>query len=159
MSTGKRCIIFAGASAAAVLIAYAVFLRDIPAPTVAPSSSIAPASSIAPSSLTASEVQEKVSETIDGIKSGEISTAKHAATFDNFIRGTFFRISDCLTLCNQEKSLAREYAKQEAALSAKAAVDKSVDAAAEQARDAILEQLPGFVSEQPPKENAAPGEQ
>ena len=94
MTTGTRCFIFAGATAATVLVVYAVFLHDIPAPTSVSSS------------LPSASVEEKVSETIDGIKSGEISTAKHAATFDNFIRGTFIRISDALTLCNQEKALS-----------------------------------------------------
>jgi len=98
------------------------------------------------SSLTASEVQEKVSETIDGIKSGEISTAKHAENFDNFLQETFIRISDCMTLCRQEMALARECAKQDAAQTAKEIIEKSKDAVIEQEGKAIWESLPDLIS-------------
>lgn len=102
--------------------------------------------SSAESSLTASEVQEKVSETIDGIKSGEISTAKHAEDFDNFIQETFIRISDCMTLGKQEMVLARESAKQEAVQTARDIVEKSKDVALEKGGKAIWESLPGLIS-------------
>ena len=114
-----------------------------PSPKAASDSSNA---SAAESSLTASEVQEKVSETIDGIKSGEISTAKHAEEFDNFIQETFIRISDCMTLCKQEMVLARESAKQEATQTAKDIIVKSKDVVIEKGGKAIWESLPDLIS-------------
>lgn len=144
MTTGVRSFIFAGAACAAVFIACALFLRAQAQDSA--TRSVLPASPVAPSSLNPASVQEKVSETVDGIISGDVSTAEKAEQFDNFLRRTFIRISDCMTLGRQEMTLAREYARQEAAQTAKDIFTKSVNAAAEQGREAILEKLPEFIS-------------
>jgi len=103
-------------------------------------------------------VTEKVADAIEGIKSGDISAAKEAVVFDKLLSYTLIRISDCWTLCKQEMILAKECARQEAVQTAKDIFKKGVDTATEQGREAILDKLPAFVSEQPPQENAAPGE-
>ena len=89
-------------------------------------------------------VTEKVAGTIEGIKSGDISTAREAAVFDRLLSYTLIRISDCWTLCKQEMILAKESANREAVQTAKGIFRKSVDAATEQGREAILDKLPTF---------------
>ena len=89
---------------------------------------------------------EKVSETIEGIKSGDISAAEQAVAFDKLLSYTLIRIADCWTLCKQEMILASECARQEAVQTAKDIFKKGVDAATEQGREAILDKLPVFVS-------------
>ena len=104
---------------------------------------------LAPSSksnLSATEVKDKVSDTIEGIKTGDISAAKEAVVFDKLLSYTLIRISDCWTLCKQEMVLAKECARQEAVQTAKDIFKKGVDAATEQGREAILEKLPEFIS-------------
>ena len=98
---------------------------------------------------------EKVSETIEGIKSGDISAAKQAVAFDKLLSYTLIRISDCWTLCKQEMILAGECARQEAVQTAKDIFKKGVDAATEQGREAILDKLPVFVS--PEQQDGASG--
>ena len=90
---------------------------------------------------------EKVSETIEGIKSGDISAAKQAVAFDKLLSYTLIRIADCWTLCKQEMILAKECARQEAVQTAKDIFKKGVDAATEQGREAILDKLPEFISQ------------
>ena len=107
------------------------------------------ATELAPSSgsnLSAAEVKDKVSDAIEGIKSGDISTAQEAVVFDRLLSYTLIRISDCFTLCRQEMLLAKECARQEAVQTAKDIFKKGVDAATEQGREAILEKLPEFIS-------------
>ena len=89
---------------------------------------------------------EKVAETIEGIKSGDISAAKQAVAFDKLLSYTLIRIADCWTLCKQEMILAKECARQEAVQTAKDIFRKGVDAATEQGREAILEKLPEIFS-------------
>ena len=98
------------------------------------------------SNLSPSEVKEKVSDAIEGIKSGDISAAKEAVVFDKLLSYTLIRISDCFTLCKQEMILAKECARQEAVQTAKDIFKKGVDAATEQGRQAILEKLPEKLS-------------
>jgi hypothetical protein len=107
-------------------------------------------SAAAPASMTG-----KVSETIEGIKSGDISTAKQAVAFDKLLSYTLIRIADCWTLCKQEMILAGECARQEAVQTAKDIFKKGVDAATEQGREAILDKLPVFVS--PDQQDGASG--
>ena len=104
---------------------------------------------LAPSSksnLSATEVKDKVSDAIEGIKSGDISAAQEAVVFDRLLSYTLIRISDCFTLCRQEMLLAKECARQEAVQTAKDIFKKGVDAATEQGRQAILEKLPEKLS-------------
>ena len=104
---------------------------------------------LAPSSksnLSATEVKDKVSDAIEGIKSGDISAAQEAVVFDRLLSYTLIRISDCFTLCRQEMLLAKECARQEAVQTAKDIFKKGVDAATEQGREAILEKLPEKLS-------------
>ena len=109
-----------------------------------------PVSSVSPGS-----VKEKVSETIEGIKSGDISAAKEAVVFDRLLSYTLIRIADCWTLCKQEMILAKECAHQEAVQTAKDLFKKGVDAATEQGREVILNKLPEFVS--PDQQDGANG--
>ena len=111
---------------------------------------LAPASSA--SNLTAAEVKDKVTGTIEGIKSGDISTAQEAVVFDRLLSYTLIRISDSFTLCRQEMLLAKECARQEAVQTAKDIFKKGVDAATEQGREAILEKLPEIFS---PEDNGS----
>jgi hypothetical protein len=103
-------------------------------------------SSSAKSNLSAAEVKDKVSDAIEGIKTGDISAAKEAVVFDKLLSYTLIRISDCWTLCKQEMVLAKECARQEAVQTAKDIFKKGVDAATEQGREAILEKLPEIFS-------------
>ena len=130
---------FAIAGAIFVLVALLCFFCDamLHAQEV---TNLAPASSA--SNLSAAEVKDKVSDAIEGIKSGDISTAQEAVVFDKLLSYTLIRISDCWTLCKQEMILARECARQEAVQTAKDIFQKGKDAAVEQTRDAILEKLP-----------------
>ena len=105
-------------------------------------SELAPASE---SKISPTEVKEKVTDAIEGIKSGDISAAKEAVVFDRLLSYTLIRISDCFTLCKQEMLLAKECARQEAVQTAKDIFKKGVDAATEQGREAILEKLPEFI--------------
>ena len=98
------------------------------------------------SNLSATEVKDKVSDAIEGIKSGDISTAQEAVVFDRLLSYTLIRISDSFTLCRQEMLLAKECARQEAVQTAKDIFKKGVDAATEQGRQAILEKLPEKLS-------------
>ena len=98
------------------------------------------------SNLSPTEVKDKVSDAIEGIKSGDISTAQEAVVFDKLLSYTLIRISDCFTLCRQEMLLAKECARQEAVQTAKDIFKKGVDAATEQGRQAILEKLPEKLS-------------
>ena len=106
---------------------------------------LAPSSS-SKSNLSATEVKDKVSDAIEGIKTGDISAAKEAVVFDKLLSYTLIRISDCWTLCKQEMVLAKECARQEAVQTAKDIFKKGVDAATEQGREAILEKLPEIFS-------------
>ena len=108
------------------------------------------------SSVSAGSVKDKVAETIEGIKSGDISAAKEAVVFDKLLSYTLIRISDCWTLCKQEMILAKECARQEAVQTAKDLYKKGVDAATEQGREAILNKLPEFVS--PDRQDGANGD-
>ena len=130
MTAGIRSLAIAAAAVSAVFIVRAAFLHaqdvtDLPVSDAAQQS--------------ASDAT--LSGTVDGVMSGEISTAKHAMRFDTFLRDTLFRISDCWTLCRQEIILAKEYAHQETLQTAETVYRKSVDAAVEQG-GAILENLP-----------------
>ena len=97
-------------------------------------------------SSTPASVTEKVSDAIEGIKSGDISAAKEAVVFDKLLSYTLIRIADCWTLCKQEMILAKESAHQEAVQTAKDIFKKGVDAATEQGREVILEKLPAILS-------------
>ena len=134
---------FAIAGAVFVLIALLCFFCDtiLQAQEV---TELAPSSS--ESDLTATEVKEKVTDAIEGIKSGDISAAQEAVVFDRLLSYTLIRISDSFTLCKQEMLLAKECARQEAVQTAKDIFKKGVDAATEQGREAILEKLPEFIS-------------
>ena len=98
------------------------------------------------SNISATEVKEKVSDAIEGIKSGDISAAKEAVVFDKLLSYTLIRISDCFTLGRQEMLLAKECARQEAVQTARDIFKKGVDAATEQGREVILEKLPELIS-------------
>jgi hypothetical protein len=132
MSVAARRFIIAGAFIVCAMILYSAFILHAQEVTELPVSSGPSPTSVA----------GKVSETIEGIKSGDISTAKQAVAFDKLLSYTLIRISDCWTLCKQETILAKEYAHQEAVQTAKDLFKKGVDAATEQGRDAILEKLP-----------------
>ena len=97
------------------------------------------------SSASSASAKDKVVDAIEGIKSGDISAAKEAVAFDRLLSYTLIRISDCWTLCKQEKILAKECARQEAVQTAKDIFQKGKDAAVEQTRDAILEKLPAVL--------------
>ena len=133
---------FAIAGAVFVLVALLCFFCDeyLNAQEV---TNLAPSSA---SNLSATEVKDKVSDTIEGIKSGDISTAQEAVVFDRLLSYTLIRISDSFTLCRQEMLLAKECARQEAVQTAKDIFKKGVDAATEQGRQAILEKLPELIS-------------
>ena len=137
-STAKR---FTIAGAVFVLVALLCFFCDVvlhaqEVTALAPSSE---------SNLSATEVKDKVTGAIEGIKSGDISAAKEAVVFDKLLSYTLIRISDCFTLCRQEMILAKECARQEAVQTAKDIFKKGVDAATEQGREAILEKLPELI--------------
>ena len=143
MSVPVRSLVFIGLFAASALIPCAAVLHaqevtDLPA-----------------TGNSSPSVQKRVTDTIEGIKSGDVSAAKKAAEFDNFLSYTFIRISDCWTLCKQEMILAGEYARQETIQAARDMYKKGVDAATEQGREAILDKLPEFVS---PENNGASGD-
>ena len=133
---------FAIAGAIFVLVALFCFFCDamLHAQEV---SELAPSSK---SNLSAAEVKDKVSDAIEGIKSGDISAAQEAVVFDRLLSYTLIRISDSFTLCRQEMLLAKECARQEAVQTAKDIFKKGVDAATEQGREAILEKLPELIS-------------
>ena len=94
------------------------------------------------SSAASASTKDKVVNALEGIKSGDISAAKEAVAFDRLLSYTLIRISDCLTLCKQEMSLAKECARQEAVQTAKDIFTKGKDAAMGQGREAILDALP-----------------
>ena len=138
-STARR---FTIAGIVFVLIALFCFFCDV----MLHAQEVAGLSSSSESNLSATEVKEKVSDAIEGIKSGDISAAKEAVVFDKLLSYTLIRISDCFTLCKQEMLLAKESARQEAVQTAKDIFKKGVDAATEQGRQAILEKLPEKLS-------------
>ena len=136
MTAGSaRDLILAGVFAASALVPCAALLRAQEVTDIPVSSASSPSSA-----------KDKVVDAIEGIKSGEISTAKEAVAFDRLLSYTLIRISDCWTLCKQEMVLAKECARQETVQTAKDIFKKGVDAATEQGRDAILEKLPEILS-------------
>ena len=138
-STTRR---FTIAGAVCVLVALFCFFCD----TILQAQEVTELTPSSKSNLSATEVKDKVSDTIEGIKSGDISTAKEAVVFDRLLSYTLIRISDCFTLCKQEMLLAKESARQQAVQTAKDIFKKGVDAATEQGRQAILEKLPEKLS-------------
>ena len=132
---------FAIAGAVFVLVALFCFFCDeyLNAQEV---TELAPSSE---SNFSPAEVKEKVTDAIEGIKSGDISAAQEAVVFDKLLSYTLIRISDSFTLCKQEMLLAKECARQEAVQTAKDIFKKGVDAATEQGREAILEKLPELI--------------
>ena len=131
MAVSARSLVLIGIFAASALIPCAAVLRAQEVSDVPVSSGSAPAS-----------VKEKVADAVEGIKSGDISTAQEAVVFDRLLSYTLIRISDCWTLCKQEMVLAKECARQEAVQTAKDIFQKGKDAAVEQTREAILDKLP-----------------
>jgi len=97
-----------------------------------------------PVSSAASGIQEKISQTVSGVVSGEISAAEKGMALDSFLQQTFMRITDCWTLCRQELLLAKESARQEAIRTAKDIFKKrdKNDADPESTRQSILDRLP-----------------
>ena len=92
---------------------------------------------------TAAGIKDKISETVSGVVSGEISAAKKGLEFDQLLQHTFMRITDCWTLCRQEMLLAKESARQEAIQTAKDIFKKrDKDDSAEGSRKSILDRLP-----------------
>lgn len=141
MTISARTIILAGTLAVSALILFTAILHaqevsDVQDPGLQES----PASDSSGNSGT--PLRDRIANTISGIKSGDISTAKEAAEFDNLLSRTLIRISDCWTLCKQEMVLSKEYARQEAVQAAKDIFQKGKDAAVEQTRETILENLP-----------------
>ena len=133
---------FAIAGAVFVLVALLFFFCD----EYLNAQEVSELASSSKSNLSATEVKEKVSDAIEGIKSGDISTAQEAVVFDRLLSYTLIRISDSFTLCRQEMLLAKECARQEAVQTAKDIFKKGVDASTEQGREAILEKLPEKLS-------------
>ena len=133
---------FTIAGAVFVLVAIFCFFCD----TILNAQEVTELAPSSKSNLSAAEVKDKVADTIEGIKSGDISAAKEAVVFDKLLSYTLIRISDCWTLCKQEVVLAKECARQEAVQTAKDIFKKGVDAATEQGREAILEKLPELIS-------------
>ena len=131
-----RSLVLAGAFllSASIPCAVALCAQEVAEVPVSSDSPSAPAS-----------VKEKVSNALEGIKSGDISAAKEAVVFDKLLSYTLIRISDCWTLCKQEMILAKECARQEAVQTAKDIFQKGKDAAVEQTREAILEKLPAVL--------------
>ena len=114
-----------------------------------------PVSSSSPAS-TASGIKDKISETVSGVVSGEISAAKKGLEFDQLLQHTFMRITDCWTLCRQEMLLAKESARQEAIQTAKDLFKKrDKDDSAEGSRKSILDRLPPLNLDDPAVRQAA----
>ena len=112
-------------------------------------------SSSSPAS-TASGIRDKISETVSGVVSGEISAAKKGLEFDQLLQHTFMRITDCWTLCRQEMLLAKESARQEAIQTAKDIFKKrDRDDSAESSRKSILDRLPPLNLDDPDVRQAA----
>ena len=114
-----------------------------------------PVESSAPAS-TAAGIKDKISETVSGVVSGEISAAKKGLEFDQLLQHTFMRITDCWTLCRQEMLLAKESARQEAIQTAKDIFKKrEKDDSAEGSRKSILDRLPPLNLDDPAVRQAA----
>ena len=97
-----------------------------------------------PVSSAASGIQEKITQTVSGVVSGEISAAEKGLALDTFLQQTFMRITDCWTLCRQELLLAKESARQEAIRTAKDIFKKrdKDEGDPESSRKSILDRLP-----------------
>ena len=105
---------------------------------------------------TAASIKDKISETVSGVVSGEISAAKKGLEFDRLLQHTFMRITDCWTLCRQEMLLAKESARQEAIQTAKDLFKKrDKDDSAEGSRKSILDRLPPLNLDDPAVRQAA----
>ena len=105
---------------------------------------------------TAAGIKDKISETVSGVVSGEISAAKKGLEFDQLLQHTFMRITDCWTLCRQEMLLAKESARQEAIQTAKDIFKKrDKDDSAEGSRKSILDRLPPLNLNDPEVRQAA----
>ena len=105
---------------------------------------------------TAAGIKDKISETVSGVVSGEISAAKKGLEFDQLLQHTFMRITDCWTLCRQEMLLAKESARQEAIQTAKDIFKKrDKDDSAEGSRKSILDRLPPLNLDDPAVRQAA----
>ena len=105
---------------------------------------------------TAAGIKDKISETVSGVVSGEISAAKKGLEFDQLLQHTFMRITDCWTLCRQEMLLAKESARQEAIQTAKDIFKKrDRDDSAEGSRKSILDRLPPLNLNDPEVRQAA----
>ena len=127
---------------ASVLLLHAQEVTDVPVSASSPS--------------TASGIKDKISETVSGVVSGEISAAKKGLEFDRLLQHTFMRITDCWTLCRQEMLLAKESARQEAIQTAKDIFKKrDKDDSAEGSRKSILDRLPPLNLDDPAVRQAA----
>ena len=105
---------------------------------------------------TAAGIKDKISETVSGVVSGEISAAKKGLELDQLLQHTFMRITDCWTLCRQEMLLAKESARQEAIQTAKDIFKKrDRDDSAEGSRKSILDRLPPLNLDDPAVRQAA----
>ena len=128
---------------ASILLLHAQEVSDVPVTSSSPAS-------------TASGIREKISETVSGVVSGEISAAKKGLEFDQLLQHTFMRITDCWTLCRQEMLLAKESARQEAIQTAKDIFKKrDKDDSAEGSRKSILDRLPPLNLDDPAVRQAA----
>ena len=128
---------------ASILLLHAQEVTDVPVSSSSPASS-------------ASGIKDKISETVSGVVSGEISAAKKGLEFDQLLQHTFMRITDCWTLCRQEMLLAKESARQEAIQTAKDIFKKrDKDDSAEGSRKSILDRLPPLNLDDPAVRQAA----
>jgi len=128
---------------ASILLLHAQEVTDVPVTSSAPTS-------------TAAGIKDKISETVSGVVSGEISAAKKGLEFDQLLQHTFMRITDCWTLCRQEMLLAKESARQEAIQTAKDIFKKrDKDDSAEGSRKSILDRLPPLNLDDPAVRQAA----
>jgi len=129
---------------ASILILHAQEVSDVPV------------SSSTSSASTATGIKDKISETVSGVVSGEISAAKKGLELDQLLQHTFMRITDCWTLCRQEMLLAKESARQEAIQTAKDIFKKRPkDDSAESSRKSILDRLPPLNLDDPAVRQAA----
>ena len=128
---------------ASILLLHAQEVTDVPVTSSSPTS-------------TATGIKDKISETVSGVVSGEISAAKKGLEFDQLLQHTFMRITDCWTLCRQEMLLAKEAARQEAIQTAKDLFKKrDNDDSAEGSRKSILDRLPPLNLDDPAVRQAA----
>ena len=132
-----------GVSLLASVLLHAQEVTDVPVTSSSPTS-------------TATGIKDKISETVSGVVSGEISAAKKGLEFDQLLQHTFMRITDCWTLCRQEMLLAKESARQEAIQTAKDLFKKrDKDDSAEGSRKSILDRLPPLNLDDPAVRQAA----